>query len=126
MMPVALRPLAAALFPLVIAACSHAAEREASNMVGGNTDRGRMAIEKYGCGSCHSIPGIRAAQAVVGPPLAGIAGRSYVAGVLTNSPDNLVRWIRNPPAVDNKTAMPNMGVTARDARDIATYLYTLR
>jgi cytochrome c1 len=38
----------------------------------------------------------------------------------------MIRWIQNPPAVDEKTAMPNMGVTARDARDIAAYLYTLR
>jgi cytochrome c len=38
----------------------------------------------------------------------------------------MIRWLENPPAVDSKTAMPNMGVTGRDARDIAAYLYTLR
>ena len=38
----------------------------------------------------------------------------------------MIRWIENPPAIDPKTAMPNMGVTVRDARDIAAYLYTLR
>ena len=118
--------LSALVIPLVLLGCSHAAEQEAQNLVGGNVDHGKAAILKYGCPSCHTIPGIRTARSKVGPPLDGIAGRSYVAGVMPNSPDNLMRWIENPPAVDDKTAMPNMGVTAKDARDIATYLYTLR
>lgn len=50
----------------------------------------------------------------------------YIAGLLTNTPDNLMRWIRDPPGVDSLTAMPNVGVTEPDARDIAAYLYTLR
>jgi cytochrome c oxidase assembly factor CtaG/cytochrome c2 len=100
--------------------------RAAGVMVGGDAERGAKAIRRYGCASCHSIPGIRAAQAIVGPPLAGIAGRSYVAGVLSNTPEHMMQWLQNPQAVDNKTAMPNMGVTERDARDIATYLYTLK
>ena len=118
--------LSALVIPLVLLGCTNAAEQEAQNLVGGNTERGKLAIEKYGCPSCHSIPGIATARSKVGPPLDGIAERSYVAGVIPNSPDNLIRWIQNPPAVDDKTVMPNMGVTDKDARDIATYLYTLR
>src|SRR5258706_593860 len=118
--------LSALVIPLVLLGYPHAAEQEAQNLVGGNTERGKLAIEKYGCPSCHSIPGIATARSKVGPPLDGIAERSYVAGVIPNSPDNLIRWIQNPPAVDDKTVMPNMGVTDKDARDIATYLYTLR
>ena len=63
---------------------------------------------------------------MVGPPLDRIASRSYLGGVLTNSPDNMIRWLQNPRAVDHLTAMPNLGVTEQDARDIAGYLYTLR
>jgi cytochrome c1 len=37
-----------------------------------------------------------------------------------------MRWIRDPPGVDAKTAMPRLGVTEPDARDIAAYLYTLK
>jgi cytochrome c2 len=118
--------LSALVVPLVLLGCTHAAEQEAHNLVGGNSESGKLAIEKYGCPSCHTIPGIRSARSKVGPNLDGIAARSYVAGVIPNSPDNLMRWIKNPPAVDDKTAMPNMGVTDKDARDIATYLYTLR
>ena len=60
------------------------------------------------------------------PPLAGIADRVYIAGVLENTPSNLVRWIKDPPAVDSMTAMPNVGVSEAEARHIAAYLYTLR
>jgi cytochrome c1 len=50
----------------------------------------------------------------------------YVAGVLANTPDNLVRWIRNPKDVNSQTAMPAMGVTDQDATDIAAYLYSTK
>ena len=116
----------AMLFLLALPACQKGESQMANNLVGGDTERGKAAIHKYGCGSCHTIPGVRGARSKVGPNLSGIAARSYVAGVVTNSPDNMISWIENPPAIDSKTAMPYMGVTERDARDIATYLYTLK
>lgn len=106
--------------------CDTAATRTAAGMTGGDPSRGASSISKYGCGSCHTIPGIDGAHGMVGPPLAGIARRVYVAGVLPNQPVNLMRWIQNPKAVDEKTAMPNLGVTAQDATDIAAYLYSLK
>ena len=109
----------------LLPACS-GKDQQTNNLVGGDAKRGMTSIHKYGCGSCHTIPGIRGAQSMVGPDLSGVAGRVYIAGVLTNSPDHLVDWIRNPQAIDDKTAMPNLSVSARDARDIAAYLYTLR
>jgi hypothetical protein len=68
----------------------------------------------------------RGRWARVGPPLAGIATRSYIGGVLQNTPANMMRWLRDPRAVDSLTAMPNVGVTLADARHLAAYLYTLR
>jgi cytochrome c len=93
---------------------------------GGNPQLGVAAIKRYGCGSCHMIPGISGAVGLVGPPLSGIGSRIYVAGVLQNTPENMMRWIENPKAVDEKTVMPNLGVTPKDAADIAGYLYTLQ
>jgi cytochrome c2 len=101
-------------------------DAEAGELTGGNPHRGAEAMRRYGCQSCHSIPGISGANALVGPPLGGIASRSFIAGVLVNNPSNMITWLRNPPAVDSKTAMPNMGVTEKDARDMSAYLYTLR
>jgi cytochrome c2 len=123
-MRVSVVALVAILVPL--AACDRNAEQEAIRLTGGRPARGRELIRHYGCVSCHTIPGIRGADALVGPPLAGIASRAYIAGVLPNTPETMMLWIRNPQAVDSLTAMPNTGVTAGDARDIAAYLYTLR
>jgi cytochrome c len=95
-------------------------------MTGGDPRQGRAKIRAYGCQTCHSIPGVPGATSRVGPPLDGIGGRVYLAGRLTNSPDNLMRWIRSPRQVDEQTAMPDLGVTEADGRHIAAYLYTLR
>jgi len=122
--------LVALLFvaPLVDACTeAHGVEaREAAAMTGGDPARGPDLMRKYGCQSCHTIPGVIGAVGLVGPPLAGIASRSYIGGVLPNAPANMIRWIRDAKAVDSLTAMPNVGVTPSDARHIAAYLYTLR
>jgi putative membrane protein len=122
----AARNVAVLLIALIAFACDRASGDNGAMLTNADVGRGRTAIKKYGCGSCHTIPGIRGADGLVGPPLGQIASRVYIAGVLPNEPDNMIRWIENPPAIDSKTAMPNMGVTVRDARDIAAYLYTLR
>ena len=93
---------------------------------GGNPQRGQAAIARFGCGSCHTIPGIRGANALVGPPLDHMAQRTYIGGVLPNTRQNMVAWIKNPSGVDEKTAMPNLHVGEGDANDIASYLNTLR
>jgi cytochrome c551/c552 len=101
-------------------------ERQAVSMTGGNPREGRALIGQYGCGSCHSIPGVRGANALVGPPLNRIANRTYIAGVLVNKPYNLIRWLKDPPGVDPLTAMPNLHIADDEAKSIAAYLYTLR
>jgi len=122
------------LFALTLAAAvlfacgcgGNAAEHTSAVTTGGDARRGAVAITRYGCGSCHIIPGISGANGQAGPPLSGIANRIYIAGVLQNTPENMMRWIENPPAVDEHTVMPNLGVTPKDAADIAGYLYTLK
>ena len=90
-----------------------------------SADRGKVALRQYACTTCHLIPDIVGAYAPVGPPLERIATREYLAGVIPNTPENMVRWLRFPQKIDPLTAMPDLGVTERDARDIAAYLYTL-
>jgi putative membrane protein len=118
--------VAAMLLLSISSGCTNHDTQWAAEMTGGTPSRGKQAMRSYGCQSCHTIPGVAGAKALVGPPLKGIASRSYIAGVLSNTPDHMIEWLRNPPAVDSKTAMPNMNVTERDARDMAAYLYTLR
>ena len=88
--------------------------------------RGKRAVHQYACLTCHAIPGLVGANAPVGPPLAGIASRTIIAGVLPNTTENMERWLRAPRQVNPASAMPDLGVSERDARDIAAYLATLR
>jgi cytochrome c len=116
-----------ALALATLTACDgRAGAATAAGITGGDYHLGRQALREYGCGACHAIPGVTGARGLVGPPLGGIASRSYIAGVLSNSPENMIRWILDPPSVNPLTAMPNVGVSERRARDMAAYLYTLR
>ena len=82
-------------------------------------------LRQSGCPTSHAIPGIAEARGRVGPPLDRFAQRVYVAGLVPNTPANLVAWIRNPPAIDPLTAMTASGLGEAEARDVAAYLYTL-
>ena len=96
----------------------------AAAITNGDPDRGQAMFIQYGCGSCHGLKHVRKATGMVGPPLDGLAVRSILAGKLNNSPENLQRWIRDPQQVSPGTAMPDLRVGERDARDIAAFLYT--
>lgn len=96
------------------------------SVTAGNSANGRRLLYSYGCGSCHTIPGVGEADGTIGPPLSGFGNRLYIAGVLENTPNNLFRWIAQPQEVQPGNAMPDLGVTQQQARDMAAYLYTLR
>lgn len=104
-------------------AASNAAESPASRDP--DASRGKKALQQYACVTCHRIPGETGLHAPVGPPLDGMGKRSFIAGLLANTPENMVRWLQSPQEVHPGSAMPDLGVTARDARDIAAYLHTL-
>jgi cytochrome c len=110
---------------LWVAGCGGSGRNPPAEVPDGNPARGREAIQRYGCGTCHGIPGVRGADGTVGPPLDDFGRRSYIAGQLPNTGPNLQRWIMNPQAVEPGTAMPDLGVTSIDARDMAAYLFTL-
>jgi cytochrome c2 len=114
------------LATLAIAGCSRESRERAARWTGGNPDRGPTAIRRFGCSSCHTIPGVRGADGLVGPPLDHIASRVYVAGKRINTPENLMDFIARPHGTDRDIAMPQMGIPEKDVRDIAAYLYTLR
>lgn len=116
--------LAAAL-NVSLADCRRAPQGEARVVPGGDAARGEAVLARYGCGSCHVIPGIGGAVGKVGPPLTDFAERSYIAGAVPNTSDQLITWIVDPHAIEPGTIMPNLGVTEAEARDMAAYLYTL-
>ena len=91
--------------------------------LGADAQRGKELLWQYGCGACHEIPEVKGATGKVGPPLDKMAHQVYIAGVLPNTFENLVYWIREPHKVDPLTAMPDLGVTDEQARDMAAFLY---
>lgn len=55
-----------------------------------------------------------------------MAQRGFIAGQLPNKPGVMVAFLQNPPALVPATGMPNVGLTAEEAKHIAAYLYTLK
>jgi mono/diheme cytochrome c family protein len=91
----------------------------------GDPERGGALILQLGCGACHVIPGITGAKGLVGPPLDRMGKRVYIAGVLRNTPENMLTFLRDPQSVVPNGAMPKMDLDESQAHDIAAYLYTL-
>lgn len=91
----------------------------------GDVEAGRLATARYLCATCHRIPGFVSATSHVGPPLEGAGTRAFIAGVLPNSRENMVRWLMDPHAIDPLSAMPPLGVTEQDAHDIAAFMASL-
>jgi cytochrome c oxidase subunit 2 len=91
-------------------------------------DAGKALVAQKGCGGCHTIAGIPGATASIGPNLGGVASRKTIAGgaVPNNGPDDLKKWIMNPPALKPGTAMPNLGLTDDEATKIVAFLETLK
>lgn len=108
---------------LLVAGCDQGAVVGAETA--GNAERGRGVLEQFECGACHRIPGVRGPQGQVGPSLEHFAQRAYVAGRFENSPDVVARWVLDPPAMKPATAMPDLGLTEAEARDVAAYLHSL-
>jgi cytochrome c2 len=99
------------------------ADAVARALTGGNPANASMLVTRYGCGGCHTIPGLPGAEGQVGPPLGGLRRRVFVAGVLPNTADNFIDWIVEPRRYSPRSAMPATGIGTDGARDIAAYLY---
>lgn len=108
---------------MLLPACSEAPR--STPALDGDAETGRALLRQFGCGQCHAIPGVATANGTAGPPLDRIARRVYLGGVASNTPQNMVHFIRDPQAFDPQSMMPNLGVSEPHARDMTAYLYTL-
>jgi len=88
-----------------------------------NWKQGRQRLTQYGCGGCHIIPGVPGAVGRVGPSLENIHQQMFIAGSLTNDMERLSLWIQSPQKISPGSAMPDLGVTPEEAKDMAAYLY---
>ena len=115
-----------ALSATLLAGCEQGGGLGPPHVRGGDIDTGRQLMAQYQCTTCHVIPKVPGPNGETGPSLEHVGRLSYIAGGIPNQPDNMVAWLRDPPALKPGTAMPSMGLSEQEARHMAAYLYTLR
>lgn len=88
---------------------------------------GQKLFMAKGCAGCHSLVALNAPKGMLGPNLANIGARTWIAaGTLPNTDENLAHWIRVPQEVKHGVLMPNLGLNENEAKSIAAYLRTIR
>jgi cytochrome c oxidase subunit II len=105
----------------------HAAAASAPE--GESSSRGAKVFAERTCIQCHAVrgatPGARAVR--VAPDLTHFASRAWLgAGILTNSPANLVRWLKDPQSIKPGSHMPSLRLTDDETQDLSSYLEGLR
>jgi mono/diheme cytochrome c family protein len=85
-------------------------------------EQAQITLRQYACDTCHVMENVVGPNTHVGPPLMQFHRRKFIAGILPNTRENLVRWIMDPQDVSPHTLMPDMGVTEPHARTMARYL----
>lgn len=98
----------------------------AQTTVTSGLENGKLLMQQYGCLTCHIVPGIDGPRGMVGPSLEAFASRPKILDKIPNTDENLVSYLQNPSAIDPQTSMPNLGISAEEAKDIAAYLATLK
>jgi cytochrome c oxidase subunit II len=94
-----------------------------SSAQGPEYTNGEKLFQAKGCVACHSLQAVNAPKGMVGPNLANVGARSYIAaGTLKNTDENMARWIRNPQAIKKGVLMPNLGVSEPEAHALVAFL----
>jgi cytochrome c2 len=92
----------------------------------GSADRGLRLVAHYQCANCHEIPEVPGHRNGMGPSLEAFGRSSYIAGHVPNVPSLLQQWLESPQSLVPGTAMPDLGVSEEDARDMTAYLLSLK
>jgi cytochrome c2 len=126
LLPIATAPILLLAFAVGCTSAHQRALDDARMRVGGDPERGAFLIQRDGCGGCHRIPGVAGAGGKAAPSLQHLAAEAYISGNLPNTPENVMRWIESPHSILPNTRMPELGIGHAEARDITTYLWSLR
>ena len=93
-------------------------------------ETGKLLFSTKGCVACHVVREVPGAIGNVGPALDGVGDASkrpkIADGVLDNTPENMKRWIMNPPAIKPGTQMANLNLASREADSLVAFLQTLK
>lgn len=86
---------------------------------------GREVFVSAGCAACHAVRGVSAADR--GPDLTHVASRpTLAAGVLPNTRENLIQWLRAPQEVKPGNQMPPSQLPDREFEALVDWLGSLR
>ncbi len=92
----------------------------------GAAAQGEQVFLNGACIGCHTINGTKA-QGTVGPNLTHFASRGEFAGaILPNTPENVARWLQNPPGVKPGTLMPNLHLSQDQISQLVAFLESLK
>jgi len=109
----------------------------------GDVERGRQVYSRSSCIGCHKISGNPMSAGVLGPNLTHFGSRyTFGSAVYENTTENLVRWIKNAPAMKPGSLMPAIGngeynpaikakvtmggLSDQQIADVAAYLLALK
>ena len=109
----------------------------------GDATRGQAIYSRSACIGCHKINGNPMSAGILGPNLTHVGSRYTIAGALyENRTENLVRWIKNAPAMKPGSLMPAIGtgeynpaikakvtmggLSDQQIADVAAYLQALK
>jgi cytochrome c oxidase subunit II len=86
---------------------------------------GKAAFRRLGCASCHAVKGTPA-KGVMGPDLTHLMSRQTLgSGVITNTPENLRAWVKDPQSSKPGCFMPSMKMTDQRLDEVVSYLLSL-
>lgn len=111
-----------ALAPMEYEAWVQAAQQPSPAVSGQLASRGEQLFITKGCVGCHAVQDVNTYNRV-GPNLSHVGSRTAIAaGILPNTRENMVRWLRYTDRVKPGVLMPNLGLSEDEAEAIAAYL----
>jgi len=77
------------------------------------------------CTACHHVAGV--SHGYVGPDLSHFGARTTMAGgIMSNTPQHVAEWIRNPDALKPGAQMPALGLRGPELDELVAYLESLK
>ncbi len=86
---------------------------------------GAKTFASSACVGCHAIKGVSAG--VLGPNLTHVGSRTTIAGgIMENTPENVAKWLKNPPHEKPGSLMPVLGLSDDQIRGLVAYMESLK
>jgi cytochrome c oxidase subunit 2 len=83
---------------------------------------GERIFESRSCIECHAMGGT-GSDATIGPNLTKVSTRRLLAGgALTNTPEHLAQWLKDPQAVKPGCKMPDFKLSNEEVAQLVAYL----